>query len=304
LSHADQTQNVILVTGPSGAGRSTAINVLEDLGYEAIDNIPLHLIPRLFEGDPVEAPLVLGVDARNRDFTPARFLNLVDSLKASHHVTSEVLYVDCRPDILLKRFSETRRRHPLAPENSPSEGISREADLLEGVRWAADYYLDTSDMTPHDLRPRLLDWFGSEETHNLSVVVKSFSYKRGLPGGADMVMDCRFLRNPHWQKELRSLTGKDQDVSDFVKKDENYPKFITRLTGLVDLLLPAYQAEGKAHFSLAFGCTGGQHRSVSVAETVAHGLAQDGWRVSIRHNEMERRGMLAPAIGNITNSGE
>ncbi|SPF77715.1 RNase adapter RapZ [Pseudoprimorskyibacter insulae] len=300
---APQTQRVILVTGPSGAGRSSAINVLEDLGFEAIDNIPLRLVPRLLDGTPSGAPLALGIDARNRDFTPQGFLDLHKDLADAPGITPEVLYLDCRQDVLLRRFSETRRRHPLAPMKSPSDGVALEATLLSGVRTIADYYVDTSDLTPHDLRDRMRDWFVADEAQTLSVAVRSFSYKQGLPQGVDMVLDCRFLNNPHWQEELRKKTGQDPAVAAYVQADTKYDGFLSRSMDLITTLLPAYQNEGKSHFSIGFGCTGGQHRSVAVAETVALGLAQLGWRVSIRHLEMERRGLIAPSGGVDLTSG-
>jgi UPF0042 nucleotide-binding protein len=278
----------VIITGPAGAGRSTAIHALEDLGFETIDNIPLSLLPRLFEGDTPAHPVALGVDLRNRDFSTEALLRLIADLEARPGVEPQLVYLDCRTDVLLRRFSETRRRHPLSPDGSPRAGIRVEVDLLGRLRDAADILIDTSEMSPHELKAEIARLCALEEGAGLAVSVESFSYKRGIPQGADMVLDCRFLRNPHWEAALRPLDGRDVAVADFVDADPLFAPFMARVGEMLALLLPAYQAEGKAHFTIAFGCTGGRHRSVAVAEGVANALAADGWRVSKRHREMER----------------
>ncbi len=284
-----KSQRLVLVTGPSGAGRGTAIKVLEDIGFEGIDNLPLTLLPRLLEGPPITRPMALGIDPRNRDFSTAAFLELVDDLAGRPDTMAEVLYLDCREDVLLRRFSETRRRHPLAPDESPEIGIAREMDMLGPIRSRAGILIDTSDLSPHDLKDELLRWYDARETPQLSVSVQSFSYKRGLPSGVDMVLDVRFLRNPHWDKALRPLDGRARAVADYVEADPRFEPFFDRITGLVEMLLPAYLEEGKTHFALAFGCTGGRHRSVALAEKLTAALAAGGWQVSIRHRELERQ---------------
>ncbi len=294
------TQRVLLVTGPSGAGRSTAINALEDLGFEAIDNIPLSLIPRLLEGPALPRPLALGLDVRNRDFTPD---GLLDLRARGGEQGLEILYLDCNPEVLVRRYSETRRRHPLAPNGSPSEGISLEILLLETVRSRADILIDTTDLTPHDLRAELQGWFGGETGQGMAVTVHSFSYKRGLPHGVDVVFDCRFLNNPYWQPELRGLTGLDPAVTDYISEDPRQVPYVDHVLGLLTFQLPASLEEGKAHFAIGIGCTGGQHRSVAISEKVAHGLAQAGWRVSIRHRELERRGIAGASTRVLDMSG-
>lgn len=280
---------LVLVTGPSGAGRSTAINVLEDIGYESIDNLPLHLIPRLLEGPAPERPLALGIDTRNREFSTAALLELIDRLAARGDLQSTVLYLDCQSDILLRRFSETRRRHPLAPAESPEVGVARELDLLAPIRDRADMLVDTSDLNVHQLRAELQSWFAPEGATPLAVSVHSFSYKRGLPRGIDMVFDCRFLSNPYWDPSLRALDGRDARVADYVTADTRFAPFFDRVLDLTLSLLPAYVEEGKAHLSIAFGCTGGQHRSVTLAERLAKALADSGQQVSTRHRELEGR---------------
>ena len=285
---------IVLVTGPSGAGRSTAVNVLEDLDCETIDNLPLSLVPRLLDGPTLARPLVLGIDVRNREFSTKAFLDLVERLRL-REAAVEILYLDCRADVLLRRYSETRRRHPLAPAESPQQGIEREQDLLAPIRARADILIDTSDLTPHDLRADLARWFDPDGGQRLALTAHSFSYKRGLPHGIDMVFDCRFLKNPYWQDGLRALDGRDPTVAEFVRGDARFAPFFTRVHDLAGWLLPAYIEEGKAHLSIGFGCTGGQHRSVAVAEALVAALRGDGWQVGLRHHELERRGLAAPA---------
>lgn len=284
----NRSSRLVLVTGPSGAGRTTAIRALEDMGFEAIDNMPLSLLPRLLEGPVPEKPMALGLDVRNRDFSTAALIEVIDRMGQLDSVPLQLLYVDARAEVLLRRFSETRRRHPLAPAEDPGVGIAREYDLLGPIRTRADILLDTSEMSPHDLRAELEHWFAPQGTQRLAVSIHSFSYKRGLPRGLDMVLDCRFLRNPYWDASLRALNGQDARVVEYVSKDARFDAFLDKVSDLTLLLLPAYQAEGKAYLSLGFGCTGGQHRSVTMAETLAKTLADKGWQVSIRHRELER----------------
>ena len=283
-------QQITLVTGPSGAGRSTAINALEDLGFEAIDNLPLTLLPRLLDGRPLERPLALGIDTRNRDFSVPALLDAADDLAGQAAYTGRLLYLDCRAEVLLRRFSETRRRHPFAQDDAPAEAVERELPLLAPVRERADILIDTSEMTPHDLRAALTQWFGEKTGEALAVTVQSFSYKRGLPQDLDIALDVRFLANPHWEARLRPLDRRDAQVAAFVAKDPAFAAFFDRVTALILSLLPAYAAEGKTYLSIGLGCTGGQHRSVAVAEKLTKRLAEAGWQVSIRHRELERRG--------------
>lgn len=288
-------QRVVLVTGPSGAGRSTAINVLEDIGYEAIDNLPLSLLPRLLDGPPLDHPLALGIDVRNRDFNVSAMIEMIYTLTRQDGVAIELLYLDCSIDVLVRRFSETRRRHPLAPGEAPIQGINRELDLLGPIRTRADVLLDTTDLSPHELRADVERWFAPDTSQRLAISVHSFSYKRGVPRGVDMIFDCRFLKNPYWEEALRQFDGRDSQVADYIATDERFAPFFEKIQELVEMLLPAYIDEGKAHFSIGFGCTGGQHRSVAVVEKLVNALARSGWQVSIRHREMERRAQAGPA---------
>lgn len=279
---------LVLVTGPSGAGRSTAINVLEDLGFETIDNMPLSLIPRLLDGPPLDRPVALSMDVRNRDFSVQGALEILSQLRGNDHGVA-LLYLDASEEVLLNRYSETRRRHPLAPQETPRTGIEREIVLLAPIKGEAEYIVDTTRMTPHDLKAELRAWFGASEHGKMAVTLHSFSYKRGVPRGLDSMIDCRFLANPHWQEELRALTGRDHAVQEYVREDPNFEPFFDHLLQMSLVLLPAYAQEGKTHFSFGLGCTGGQHRSVTVTELLAQGLAQEGWQVSIRHRELESR---------------
>lgn len=282
-------QTVVLVTGPSGAGRGTALRALEDMGHEPIDNLPLSLIPRLLDGPPIRQPLALGIDVRNRDFSVQGLIDLIDRLTARPDVDLQVLFLDCRPEELVRRFGETRRRHPMSPAEAPAEGVDSEIDLLRPVRARADILIDTSDLSPHDLKAELARWFDTGRGAGLAVSVQSFSYKRGVPRGLDMMFDCRFLRNPHWDEQLRNHDGRHPAVAAYVESDPRFPEFFARLRDLILFLLPAQVAEGKSHVAIGFGCTGGQHRSIAVAEKMAKELAEAGWQVSNRHRELERR---------------
>lgn len=280
---------IVLVTGPSGAGRSTAIHALEDLGYEVIDNLPLSLVPRLIEGPALTRPIALGLDVRNRDFNATALIELIDRLTTDPHVALEVIYIDCAPAELIRRYNQTRRRHPLAPAETPTAGVEREIDLLAPIKVRADHLIDTTEMSPHDLKAELGRWFGRGAEKLLPVSLQSFSYKRGVPRGVDMIFDCRFLRNPYWEPALRDRDGRDPEVSAHIEADPRFEPFFARLTDMVLFLLPAQLEEGKAHLSIGFGCTGGQHRSVAVAEKLANRLAEAGWPVAKRHRELERR---------------
>lgn len=282
-------RRTVLVTGPAGAGRSTAIHVLEDLGYEAIDNMPLRLIPSLLDDPDSDKPLALGIDPRNRDFSVTAVTDMIGQIAAAPVLAPELLYLDCDTNVLLNRFSETRRRHPLAEEDRVEAGIQRELELLAPLRAQADILIDTTYLNVHQLRREVERWFSPGGQSQLSVSVQSFSYKRGLPRAVDMIFDCRFLRNPYWEPALRHLTGQDPSVQDYVSRDPRAKPFERQVTDLTLWLLPAYLEEGKSHLSVAFGCTGGQHRSVTMAESLAAALAEGGWQVSIRHRELDRR---------------
>ncbi|GMG84815.1 RNase adapter RapZ [Paralimibaculum aggregatum] len=286
---------VLIVTGMSGAGRTTAINVLDDLGYEPLNNFPLALLetviapaPGAGTGGPAR-PIAFGIETRTRGFSTRALTASLDHLRQSHGIGALLVFLDCADEVLIARFSQTRRRHPLAPAEDAATGVARERAILEEVRGRADVVIDTTDLTPHELKQEIAGRFGQGLVAGLSVSVQSFSFKRGAPHEADMVLDCRFLRNPYWDPELRALDGGDPRIQSFVSDDPLYPEFFTRLSELTLMLLPAYKAEGKAYFSIALGCTGGRHRSVAVAEALAREIEAKGWPVALRHREIERR---------------
>ncbi|MDE0969088.1 MAG: RNase adapter RapZ [Octadecabacter sp.] len=290
ISNTSKPQKLIVVSGPSGAGRSTAINVLEDLGFETIDNVPLTLIPRLTDG-ALPRPLAIGLDVRNRDFTLSNVSDLMTQLHQRVDIDAQLLFLEAGEDILIRRYSETRRRHPLAPDEPAIQGIRREADLLLPLRQTAEFLLDTSEMSPHDLKAHLTDWFGDCGSSLFGISLQSFSYKRGPPKGMDMMFDCRFLKNPYWEPSLRESTGVDTAVGTYIETDPRFLGFLTKVSDLILMLLPAFRDEGKSHLSIGFGCTGGQHRSVYVTEQLTLALANQGWQVSKRHREMDRTRM-------------
>lgn len=280
-------RDILIITGPAGAGRTTAIRALEDLGFEAIDNLPLSFFPRLFAG-ALERPVVVGLDARNREFGVDRLIGVLGEVAQLAGRAPVIVYLDCDTDTLIRRYNETRRRHPLSPTETPDAGIARERALLAPLRELAEVLIETSQMTPHDLRAEMARLFGQKDSRgDLAIEVQSFSYSRGTPRGVDMIMDVRFLRNPHWDLALRPRDGRDPEVAKFVREDPKFGPFYARLVDLLRFLLPAYRAEGKSYFGIGLGCTGGKHRSVVLAEALSKTLAEDGWQVSIRHRDLE-----------------
>ncbi len=294
MTEPKSNARIVIVTGVSGAGRTTAINAFEDIGFETIDNIPLSLLERVFEGPARLPPMAIGIDVRNREFSVDTVLAVLNRIEAAPDLEAEMLFLTCDPGVLVRRYSETRRRHPLARQGAPVVGIDREMDVLAPLQDRADHLIDTSEMSPHQLRSEIGRRFGGEGFNELALSVESFSYKRGLPRGIDMIFDVRFLNNPHWEEQLRALDGRDADVAAFVEKDPKFAEFYQKLSDLILFLLPAYKSEGKTHLAVGIGCTGGQHRSVAVAEKLSNTLAEKGWRVSTRHRELERRGRTTP----------
>ena len=288
MNEGYQDMHVLLITGPAGSGRTTAINALEDAGFEAIDNIPLSLAPRLFECPKLDKPLALGIDTRNRDFSIDGLLDAISAIQSTKCIKLDLLYLDCSVDVLLRRFSETRRRHHLAPSGSALEGIHRDLDLMQPVRSRSDFLIDTTELSPNELRAEITQRFSGKRGEEMAIVVQSFSYKRGAPRGLDIMFDCRFLRNPHWDKDLRIKTGLNEEVQAYVAEDENFAPFCSKILGLADLVVPAHKVEGRSHLSIGFGCTGGKHRSVTIAENVCRELHLRGWHVTIRHRELDR----------------
>ena len=281
-----EMSHVVLVTGPSGAGRTTAINFLEDAGFEAIDNVPLTLAPRLFEGPSLNRPLALGLDTRNRDFSAIQMMETIEELSSKPSLKVEVLYIDCAVDVLIRRFSETRRRHHLSPDGAALAGIQMDLDLMQPARARANILIDTTTLSPHELCAQITQYFVPQKVKKLAISVQSFSYKRGVPRGVDMMFDCRFLRNPYWDKGLSDQNGLSTAVQAYVSTDKNFLPFRKQVLALAELVIPAHQAEGRSYLSIGFGCTGGKHRSVTMAEKLRKDLQLSGWHVSIRHREL------------------
>ena len=277
---------VVLVTGLSGAGRTTVINTLEDLGFEALDNFPLSLIDRLVRSESAEPqPIAIGVETRTRGFSVRALSDTIGRLRANSG-GAVLVFLDCSDEVLISRFNETRRRHPLAPEEDPATGIARERDILGEVSARADMVIDTSALNPHALRTEITQRFSGPGSGDMAVSIQSFAYKRGVPHDANLVLDCRFLRNPYWDQDLRTLDGRDPRIQGFVQEDPLFEAFFEKLCEMLLMLLPAYKAEGKAYFCLALGCTGGRHRSVTVGALTADRLRGAGWTVALRHRDI------------------
>lgn len=295
MSMSDGTTRILLVSGVSGAGKSSALKLLEDLGYEAVDNMPLSLIGRLVRGaegaelpNPVIRPLAIGIDIRTRDFDASSFLELLDHLESTPGVIVSLLFVDCDDDVLGRRFEETRRRHPLAADRPVIDGVRHERRIMEPIRALADTVIDTTDFALGDLKVRLEHAFGLDNDPGLAIFVMSFSFKRGVPRDADLVFDVRFFRNPHYSEDLRPKTGLAPEVQAYVAADPAFENFFGHLTGMTEPLLPRYRAEGKSYLTIAFGCTGGRHRSVFMAEHFGAWLTEKGWPAHIRHRDLNK----------------
>ncbi len=290
----EKTRRFVLVTGLSGAGLSTTLKSLEDLGYEVLDNLPLSLFALLLrESESRDRPLAIGIDSRTRDFTAEALLSQLCMLRGQPGIDVHLLYVEAGDDSLLRRFTETRRRHPLAVDRPVIDGIHKERGIQECLKQAADVVIDTTELSIHDLRRIIAGRFALDRTPDLGVFVVSFSYRGGLPRDADLVFDVRFLRNPHWDPELRPFTGQDPRVAAYIQGDPECEPFITRLTGFIEPLLPRYRLEGKSYLTIAIGCTGGRHRSVYVAERLAAWLKDQGVEVGLGHRGIERLGSPA-----------
>jgi len=288
----DMALQVVIVTGLSGSGKSTAIRVLEDLGFYCIDNLPVVLTPKFIElcqnSEEEISRVALGIDLRERKFLADYPAVLEDIRRAGHRV--EILYLDAADDVLVRRFSETRRPHPLAEGTNVAAGIRREREKLADLKGMADRIIDTSAYTVHQLRDELRGLLGvvtgGEEA--MRVFLVSFGYKYGLPSDTDMVLDVRFLPNPFFVDELRPLDGTDETVADYVLAREETRRFLEHTMSLLDFALPLYEREGKRYLTIGVGCTGGRHRSVAIVGELERRLAGRGYPVAAQHRDVER----------------
>ena len=280
---------VLLVTGLSGAGLSTALKTLEDLGYQAIDNLPLALVPDLVrEKKGASRPLAIGIDSRTWDFSARAVMALVRTLKADKKIAASVLFIDCQDSELQRRFTETRRVHPLAADRPVADGVARDRARLGGLLDAADLVIDTTDLTARDFRRMVAGHYALSRDHGLLVFVTSFGFKHGLPRNADLVFDVRFLDNPYWQAKLRKFSGQDKAIADYIRSDKGYDEFFGNLTTLLSGMLPRYQLEGRHYLTIAIGCTGGRHRSVFTAEELFNWIDGAGYSVAVSHRDIEK----------------
>jgi UPF0042 nucleotide-binding protein len=275
---------LLLVTGMSGAGKSTVLDALEDMGWDTVDNLPADLLESFVHGagECRVSPVAVGMDVRSRGFDARTLPELLRSIEG---VEPEILYLDCSGGELIRRYDETRRRHPLAPDRPAEDGIARERNLTAPLRNAADSVLDTTDLSPTELRDELRRRYGDDSDQPV-LTIASFAFARGISRTADLVFDLRFLPNPHWIDELRPLTGADLPVREYLQADPSWSETIDRIEALLIDWIPRYWAAGKSYVTVAFGCTGGRHRSVAAAVEIAERLCGSGFSPNVRHRDL------------------
>ncbi|MEM9469087.1 MAG: RNase adapter RapZ [Pseudomonadota bacterium] len=271
---------IIIITGLSGAGISSALKSLEDLGYEVFDNFPLEFIDGLIDQDPGK-PIAIGMDSRVRHFNPEDIIEKKEKLGAT------LVFLTADDTALQKRFTETRRKHPLAKDRPVEDGIAHEKSLLKPLQENADLVLDTSALSIHDLRRTLDGYYALEDNQRLTVTLMSFGFRNGVPREADIVMDVRFLKNPHWDENLKPKTGLDKEVGTYIESDENTGVFLENFKNLIEPLLPRYTHEGKSYLTIAIGCTGGKHRSVYCTEKLCDWLTDKNIRTFKKHRDLK-----------------
>jgi len=289
---SDARRPFVLITGLAGAGRSTALHALEDFGYVAVDNVPLPLLSDLMHSTAGKAgetavPLAFGIDTRTYGFDARELVHQLEELRERGDLAAKLLFLDADTETIQRRYTESRRPHPLAPERPVMDGISDERRQIGFVRESADVVIDTSMLSPHQFKQLMAGHFALGKTPGMRLAVTSFSFRRGLPREADLVFDARFLKNPHYVPALKPLTGLDPEVMAFIATDPDYQPFLGRLQGLIGPLLPRFDAEGKSYLTIAVGCTGGKHRSVAVAENLADWLRKAGRSVTVTHRDVD-----------------
>lgn len=308
---SSEPQKILLITGVSGAGKTTVLKTLEDLGWETVDNFPIKLAPQLLKipasgsEDGPNTPLALGFDSRTRGFDAGALIEQIKALQTQPNLEIMTLFLDCAGVEIERRYAETRRRHPMAQDRPAMDGVAIDRNLMEPFRRWAEPVVDTSKLSAYDLQQVIRERFTSEKTPHSTITVTSFGFSRGVPHNADLVFDLRFLRNPHWDSALRPMTGMDASVAEYVAADPKYDEAMQKIRDLLRFLLPLYDAQGKAYINIAFGCTGGRHRSVHVAETFGNWLREDGFALTVSHRNLTSRPIDAleePANGANSNT--
>ena len=279
---------LILVIGQSGAGRTTVIHILDDQGFDTLDNVPVHLIPQVASTNLEDKPLAIGLDLRSKSFSLQKLMREINNWKALSKSRVVILFLECSLEILIKRFSLSRRPHPVTGENNLELSIKKELKFITPLRKKADFVLDTSNTSPNELRLKLGSIFSVANSRNIQIMVQSFSYSMGYPTEIDMIFDCRFLKNPNWVEGLKDLNGTDEAVKDYLNKDKSWTTFKKHLFQITSTVIPAFEREGKSYLSIGFGCTGGQHRSVFVAEQLYNYLLNKDCDVKILHTILKK----------------
>lgn len=290
LKTLENKKSVLLITGMSGSGRTFALKVFEDLGYETIDNLPLMFLkPVVLSHKNIQTPLAISIDVRSRAFSSEYFIQEYNKLNQSDNIEIQLVYFDCDDEVIARRYNETRRLHLLAYERPVIEGIRLERQLISPIKEFADRIIDTSQLIPADLRGQLLRSFSAELSPHFSIFLTSFSFRHGLPREADMIFDARLLKNPYYVNELKPLTGEDEDVQKYIQQDDTYPSFIKNVKSLLELSIPRFQKDGRNYLTIGVGCTGGQHRSVYIAETLNEWLQNSNYQIKLKHRDLKKR---------------
>lgn len=281
-----QATRLFVVTGMSGAGKSAALHALEDLGFETVDNLPFSLLKAALRGGGPDRPIAVGMDVRTRDFESGKLTDELEALANETGISPTLVYLECDDEVLLRRFTETRRPHPLAGDRPISDAVEVERGLLRPVKSAADLVLDTSTLTPADLKRAIEKNYGGDTNRPMHIHLVSFGYRNGIPREADLVFDVRFLRNPHYVPDLKPRSGQDEAVGSYVADDPDFSAFLGNVKALLTPLFPRYRAEGKSYLTIAIGCTGGRHRSVYTVEQLAGWLKELGFAFDFRHRDL------------------